>query len=341
MLDVEEINRGNCAQIFGEIFQLLDRNGNGFSEYPIVADSALKEYLNKQFDSLVISDIDCYYGDEYTSPIVEGNTRATDIKEGSVLILPPNLYIWATMNTSDQSLFPMDSAFKRRWDWEYVPVDHEDAKRFHIFIGGKSYNWDDFITAANKKIFGATQSADKQLGNRFCKSDAVLNPNESDKDKQHYMISTKQFMGKVMFYLWEEVCKDAPEDESVNFMRICEKINDSKKTVASEYFTFQELYEGKKYKSLEENLLKEAILQMFMNYLNVPEEKDINSKNANLNSLGALVQFESEETNNSDIAKCELTEILKSEAPKSEESNIEVENVTLGTGETEAGASQE
>ncbi len=240
LLNIEEINRGNCAQIFGDIFQLLDRNRNGVSEYPIVSDYALKQYLEGQFQGLSIDCIDGFYEDKYTSPINEFHTRAKDIKEGNVLILPPNLYIWATMNTSDQSLFPMDSAFKRRWEWEYVPVDHEDAKRFHIFIGGKSYNWDTFISVVNKKIFGATQSADKQLGNRFCKPDATIG---IDSDSvEHYMISTKQFMGKVMFYLWEEVCKDAPEEESINFMRICEKLNDPANPVSSEYFSFQELY---------------------------------------------------------------------------------------------------
>lgn len=254
-LVIEEINRGNCAQIFGDLFQLLDRDNNGFSKYRIDADSDLQRYLQKEF-----------YGDTF-------DQQFDDIKNGEKLCLPNNLYIWATMNTSDQSLFPIDSAFKRRWEWEYVPVNHEDAKRFHIFIGGKSYNWDDFIVAVNEKIFEVTQSADKQLGNRFCKSEGLINSGVSDEKKHEYIISTKQFVGKVMFYLWEEVCKDAPEDEQINFMRLKEKIT----STSSEYFTFQDLYEVKKYKG--ELLKKEEILQMFMNYLDVAEESSVEFKN--------------------------------------------------------------
>lgn len=253
-LVIEEINRGNCAQIFGDLFQLLDRDKNGFSKYRIDADSDLQRYLQKAFDGITFED------------------QFADIKSGEKLCLPNNLHIWATMNTSDQSLFPMDSAFKRRWEWEYVPVNHEDAKRFHVFIGGKSYNWDDFIVAVNKKVFDATQSADKQLGNRFCKSDGLINSGESDEKKQEYMIFSNQFVSKVMFYLWEEVCKDAPEDEQINFMRLKEKIT----STSSEYFTFQELYEEKKYKS--KFLKKEVILQMFMNYLGVVEESSADFK---------------------------------------------------------------
>ena len=97
-LVIEEINRGNCAQIFGDLFQLLDRDCVGFSEYPIMADNDLKKYLDGK--------------DEEEKDIL---TNKDGIKDGK-LRLPKNLYIWATMNTSDQSLFPIDSAFKRRWD---------------------------------------------------------------------------------------------------------------------------------------------------------------------------------------------------------------------------------
>ena len=117
-LVIEEINRGNCAQIFGDLFQLLDRKDDGTSCYSIRADKDLADYL------------------QY---VLSGDAKRGI--EGGNLCLPPNLHIIATMNTSDQSLFPMDSAFKRRWDWEYVPINYKEAKSsgFKITIGEKSY----------------------------------------------------------------------------------------------------------------------------------------------------------------------------------------------------------
>ncbi len=118
-LVIEEINRGNCAQIFGDLFQLLDRSDNGFSTYPIEADSDLQNEIKKAFaeggEYAIENGLDVDDSmDGYTSNY--GETLSDDIKNGRVLLLPNNFYIWATMNTSDQSLFPIDSAFKRRWD---------------------------------------------------------------------------------------------------------------------------------------------------------------------------------------------------------------------------------
>ena len=173
-LIIEEINRGNCAQIFGDLFQLLDRDENGVSEYPIKADSDLKMYLEGEL----------------------GKTH-DGIKDGE-LCLPSNLYIWATMNTSDQSLFPIDSAFKRRWDWEYEPIKYENSK-WEIEIDGNMYSWTLFQKEVNNRIFDATNSEDKMLGDFFVK------PNNN-------VISEKQFINKVLFYLWNDVCKDGDGD---------------------------------------------------------------------------------------------------------------------------------
>ena len=118
----------------------------------------------------------------------------TDIVTDKI-ILPNNLYILATMNASDQSLFPMDSAFKRRWDWEFVPINYEDANSLNIVIGDSKYNWGKFIRNINPKIKELTGSEDKQLGNRF------VNPIDGN-------ITFDQFRSKVLFYLWSEVYKD-------------------------------------------------------------------------------------------------------------------------------------
>ena len=193
-LVIEEINRGNCAQIFGDLFQLLDRRGDGFSEYPINADKDLQKQLAKLFADLPV----------LTTPAV-GNLSAevvaAKVRSGEILVLPSNLYIWATMNTSDQSLFPIDSAFKRRWDWKYVPIN-EDKESWQIEAEGKKYSWSSFLHIINQKIQEATSSEDKMLGFYFCKA-------------KNGIIDAETFVGKVVFYLWNDVFKDNAMDDTV------------------------------------------------------------------------------------------------------------------------------
>lgn len=193
-LVIEEINRGNCAQIFGDLFQLLDRADNGFSTYPIEADTDLQTEISKAFGE----DGEYALGEGFNiEGVVSGYDGITEaVKEGRVLLLPNNLYIWATMNTSDQSLFPIDSAFKRRWDWKYVKIT--DAKKgWKIKCGSEECNWWTFVTEINKKIAKETSSDDKKLGYFFCKP-----------DKNGNTISEDKFAGKVLFYLWNDVFKD-------------------------------------------------------------------------------------------------------------------------------------
>ena len=198
-LVIEEINRGNCAQIFGDQFQLLDRSDNGFSTYPIEADSDLQNEIKKAFaeggEYAIENGLDVDDAvDGYTSNY--GETLSDDIKNGRVLLLPNNLYIWATMNTSDQSLFPIDSAFKRRWDWRYVKIA-DAGKGWKIKCGTEYCDWWTFVEEINKKIAKETSSDDKKLGYFFCKP-----------DKNGNTISEDKFVGKVLFYLWNDVFKD-------------------------------------------------------------------------------------------------------------------------------------
>lgn len=198
-LVIEEINRGNCAQIFGDLFQLLDRSDNGFSTYPIEADSDLQNEIKKAFaeggEYAIENGLDVDDAvDGYTSNY--GETLSDDIKNGRVLLLPNNLYIWATMNTSDQSLFPIDSAFKRRWDWRYVKIA-DAGKGWKIKCGTEYCDWWTFVEKINKKIAKETSSDDKKLGYFFCKP-----------DKNGNTISEDKFVGKVLFYLWNDVFKD-------------------------------------------------------------------------------------------------------------------------------------
>lgn len=199
-LIIEEINRGNCAQIFGDLFQLLDRNEYGFSDYPIVADKDMQKYLEKEFAGWEITN-----KDEINQLYGEAN-MVNLIMKGKRLVLPSNLYIWATMNTSDQSLFPIDSAFKRRWDWKYVSISEGRDKatnaplNWYINTGDKQYKWWSFIKKVNNLIGSLTNSEDKKLGYFFCKA----------KDGE---IDADLFVSKVIFYLWNDVFKDYGFDD--------------------------------------------------------------------------------------------------------------------------------
>ncbi|MPT32707.1 MAG: hypothetical protein E2600_13800 [Chryseobacterium sp.] len=176
-LAIEEINRGNCAEIFGDIFQLLDRN----PEYSITPSANLQRHLEKTL------------GNDH-----EG------FKNGK-MTMPENLTILATMNTSDQSLFPMDSAFKRRWEWIYIPILNpinpddvsSDSFKFVVMLNdNEGFRWIDFMTEVNKHIEVPYIGMDKCLGNYFIK------PDKED------TIEIKSFIHKVIFYLWNDVFKD-------------------------------------------------------------------------------------------------------------------------------------
>jgi hypothetical protein len=177
-LIIEEINRGNCAEIFGELFQLLDRN----KDYKITPSNELINYLNTN-----ISNSKFY---------IEGK-----------MLLPDNLSILATMNTSDQSLFPMDSAFKRRWEWEYIPINYSKdssvnkSALYKIKIGDDLFDWITFISAINKRI-----QSNKNLGMDKCIGNYFIEPDSSNN------ITLDKFIYKVLFYLWNDVFKDEPKD---------------------------------------------------------------------------------------------------------------------------------
>ena len=188
-LVIEEINRGNCAEIFGNLFQLLDRDSN----YSISPSSELKEYLSQHLKESGIAGI-----------------------EGGKMKLPPNLIILASMNTSDQSLFPMDSAFKRRWKWEYVPINYEELNEdgqinssyyYTITIDdNRSFKWIEFIEAVNMNIkLNPNLGMDKCIGNYFVKS--MTND-----------IPLEEFVSKVVFYLWNDVFKDEENEVFDNYV---------------------------------------------------------------------------------------------------------------------------
>lgn len=260
-LVIEEINRGNCAQIFGDLFQLLDRNDAGYSEYPITADKDMQKQLCKAFAKIELEnekriEINSMYD---SKPIAE------KIFKGEVLLLPNNLYIWATMNTSDQSLFPIDSAFKRRWDWTYMPIS-DAGKGWVIEVNRKHYDWWDFVTKINDKIASTTSSEDKKLGYFFCKADC------------NNVIKIERFVGKVLFYLWNDVFKDYEFNNEI--------FNDEKDPEGQECkLTFDKFYksEGHESKVVEEKV------ELFLKNLDVrivsEVNKDAESADSDINEV--------------------------------------------------------
>lgn len=213
-LVIEEINRGNCAQIFGDLFQLLDRNNTGCSAYAISADEDIAQFLredDKGFGKLNEEQKEAIGKFRLKKDSGVEEQIGPEILNGSKLLLPPNLRIWATMNTSDQSLFPIDSAFKRRWNWEYMPIEYDPTDkntkeriRWKLEVGGKFYSWGKFLDIINLEIEAITVSEDKQMGYFFAKPDKKSEEGLEKNDT----ISEKVFVNKVLFYLWTDVLKD-------------------------------------------------------------------------------------------------------------------------------------
>ena len=220
-LVIEEINRGNCAQIFGDLFQLLDRCKNGFSAYAIEPDSDITDFLttDKEYALTCLN---------FTKDITNDNGKviatAESIKTGQKLVLPPNLSILCTLNSSDQSLFPMDSAFKRRWQWKYEPIKYGNTAWKVMLKDGSSVNWVDLQTRLNDLIYDATESEDKMLGDWFVKD---VN-NEIDEET---------LVGKIVFYLWNDVAKvDAGKLFDLNMKELNGK---DRKVIFSDFYDIE------------------------------------------------------------------------------------------------------
>lgn len=182
LLIVEEINRAKVAAVFGDMFQLLDRTDAGDSVYEIQASEDVRRYLARELGGTK---------DNYTS-----------------IKLPNNMYIWATMNSADQGVFPMDTAFKRRWEFEYIGIDEneKEVKDYEIpvckndTVSQKIY-WNELRKALNDKLISLGVNEDKLLGPFFL-SKSVL---ESAMSKG--MDFVKLFESKVLMYLFEDAAK--------------------------------------------------------------------------------------------------------------------------------------
>lgn len=183
---IEEINRANVAAVFGDLFQLLDRTSDGESEYSIAVTKELQDYLKNEF--------------------LENRSLSTEIenklKNFSELYLPHNLYIWATMNSADQGVMPMDTAFKRRWEFTYLGVndaaDNNTAEfeKYVFEVNGLTYNWDMYRRGINDRLSRLNIPEDKLLGPYFLSKNILTNENKS------YIAEVLK--NKVLMYLYED-----------------------------------------------------------------------------------------------------------------------------------------
>ncbi len=179
LLIIEEINRANPAAVFGDIFQLLDRNADGNSDYPIKTSKELREFLDADLTGI-----------------------NHDKKEGrlDILSIPPNMYIWATMNSADQGVFPMDTAFKRRWDFNYVGIDDGESliadKVIPLGHTGRKAKWNDLRKEINNVLLQARINEDKLIGPFF------IDPSLLTEDN-----FVETFKSKVLLYLIEDAAK--------------------------------------------------------------------------------------------------------------------------------------
>ena len=183
---IEEINRANVAAVFGDLFQLLDRSNDGESEYSIAVTKELQDYFkNEGF---------------VKSPLFEEiKNKLNDFTE---LYLPRNLYIWATMNSADQGVMPMDTAFKRRWEFTYLGVNDTadnnaaEFKNYVFEVNGKKYNWDMYRREINDRLSKLNTPEDKLVGPYFLSKNILINENKA------YIADVLK--NKVLMYLYED-----------------------------------------------------------------------------------------------------------------------------------------
>lgn len=166
VLVIEELNRGNAGAIFGDFLQLLDRDNHGASRYSILPSQELRSYLIGQG----------WLGDE--------------------IRFPGNLYLWATMNTADQGVFPIDTAFRRRWS--YIYKGHREKclyseEHSKVFYAGDSVKWDEFRKTINNELISLGVHEDKLVGPYFLTEAQLSSPTE--------------ILNKLFLYLWDDVLR--------------------------------------------------------------------------------------------------------------------------------------
>lgn len=208
LLVIEEINRANVAAVFGDVFQLLDRDGDNVSEYPIQASEDIKKYLAKELGG---------QPEDYTK-----------------IRIPDNMFIWATMNSADQGVFPMDTAFKRRWDFTYLGIDDSDEEinGKYVYLAddrSQKVEWNKLRKAINHFMSKEKINEDKQLGPYFIARNTVVPTNGDEIDRDSFI---RIFKNKVIMYLFEDAARQKRAklfegcfQDSTRYSEICKEFD--------------------------------------------------------------------------------------------------------------------
>jgi len=211
LLLIEEINRAKVAAVFGDIFQLLDRDSYGVSEYEIQASEDIKKFLAKELGG---------------NPSDYGRIR-----------IPDNMFIWATMNSADQGVYPMDTAFKRRWNFEYLGINANDSKvRGRIMLGTsvtQDVEWNILRRAINEKLSKEFKVNEDKLMGPFFLSKKVL---ETISEEDDTIADTDRFMdtfkSKVIMYLYEDAAKQYKHklfsgcEDTTKYSAVCDSFDE-------------------------------------------------------------------------------------------------------------------
>ncbi len=214
LLIIEEINRANPASVFGDLFQLLDRSDSGRSEYDIAVPAELREYFRVFLPEYATSG-------HIVDPVCLLSEQGRLTKEARRLSLPPNLYLWATMNSADQGVFPMDTAFRRRWDFRYIGINEGDSGIADIVVevGKERIFWNELRRNINDLMKRADINEDKMLGPYFVSPAALKSGRFADVFKE-----------KVLLYLFEDAGKLKRKrlfaDETASYSELCEQFDE-------------------------------------------------------------------------------------------------------------------
>lgn len=210
LLIIEEINRANVAAVFGDVFQLLDRGEDEVSEYPIQASEDIKSFLAKELGG---------EPDDY-----------------SKIRIPDNMFIWATMNSADQGVFPMDTAFKRRWNFTYLGIDDsdKDIRGKFVTIGSKEkqrIEWNELRKAINEFLADEKINEDKQLGPYFIARNIVIPADGGSEINSERFCDV--FKNKVLMYLFEDAARqkrgklfEGSAKGQTRYSKICEAFDE-------------------------------------------------------------------------------------------------------------------